>query len=1349
MDSNHVVDPSSNLLDIKEFQSTEAQKGLFFRCQLDPNNPAYNISCSYQLQGVIDLGALEKSIGSIVDRHDSLRTRFKLQSTGLIQVVAPTATTDPALQSAQCANSVNHLEVKELPSWASQRDIDQLLNDEINNPFDLDGGVLFRCVLLSDSKRKEHLFIFVVHHLIFDHSSKSIFNYELSEIYNHFAHGRSLQLQALEHQFSDYVNLKDQKMQSAVIDKQHRYWQKKLDGLEPPAVPLDRPRNAPPSSNGVRIERDLPKSLVDSIKGIASEHHSTLFIATLAVAKVLVSRWTGEDDISIGTHYADRRYPGGDSMMGFLLNTLVLRSDLSQSQTFSELLNAVQKTCFQAYRYSDIPFERLVETLLIDRNYERNPFFDVRFTHLKDHEHQLDLEQLDVNNVDLEECRARYDLTLTLLEKNNGYRIQIEYRSALFDRSKMEWLLGKYIELLELISSNPHIPLKEISLVDDGIKRTLLDTFNRTDTPFPKEKAIHQLISEQVDKTPKAVAIRYLQQQKTYEELEADTNLVARYLHSMGVSYGSVVAVSIDRSIDMVIALLGVLKAGATYLPIDHNYPADRIQHMIDDSGCEYVVTESKIVDSLPKNNARIIQLDADWEKISTGSSRAQASAPAEQSNPPSLSPVDTDSPAYIIYTSGSTGKPKGVLVTHKNVVNFLSSMRKVPGLSSGDKLVAVTTLSFDIAVLEIWLPLICGATTIIAGSGIVSDGEQLKALVENEHANVMQATPISWRLLLGAGWQGGDSFKALCGGEAMPPDLAIELHDKVGELWNMYGPTETTVWSSCCKIDNPLEPIHIGAPIDNTTFYILNKDNQLITPGAAGELFIGGDGVTAGYHNRQELTTEKFIPNPFKPHDRLYATGDAARFSAAGNVEFIARIDNQVKIRGLRIELGEIESQLNAHRDVIQSVVVVREDTPGDQRIVAYYESHEGAPASTSSLRDTLKQGLPHYMIPQQWVHLDRLPLTPNGKLDRKSLPAVTPDAESKSLNESGSVSSLPATALEKKMAGIWSDVLNVESVPVDATFFDLGGHSLLAMQVIARSRQDLSIDINPMAMVSGTLRELVHEYDSDAIKEPNERQKGSQLETFFFNNNELYGRLDKPNPSQSSRGAVLLCNPLYIESNNIHWGYRRLAASLCAAGFYVLRFDYFGTGNSLGEDDEGNVEKWSEDITAAARELLSRSGHSSLSVVGFRYGATLGSLLERIPLDTFVLWEPVTDSVSHVTDLENKYHASVAEINEFAADQRVAEANELSGYRFSEKARQSIVDTELQIDKLINQCQNVVLVTSENLEKYQSIKREIKNIFVDDHIPSIESMLEPSIWLPGKSLSEIVKVLESHCHA
>lgn len=1372
MHFDKVVDASSSALDAKVFQSSEAQQGLFFRCQIDPNNPAYNISCSYKLQGLVDVAALEKSLCTISNRHETLRTRFRLESTGLIQLIVPPSIILQDSKAPSDSTSTNYLEKKVLPDLLPVSDLERLLNDEINKPFELNNSALYRNVLFSNSNGTQHVFVFIVHHLIFDHSSKSIFNYELSELYKHFAHTHPLQLEPLEHQFSDYVHLKNQKNQGTAIEKQQKYWLKKLAGLEPPSIPLDRARSAPPNSQGIRIEQELSDELVDSLKKISGEHHSTLFITTLAIAKVLISRWTGENDISLGTHYADRRFSGGDSMIGYLLNTLVLRSNLSECHTFSDLLHSVQKTCFQAYRYSDIPFEKLVESLIVDRNYKRNPFFDIRFTHLKDHEHNLELEELKVQNIDLEESRARYDLTLTLLERNNKYHIQIEYRPALFNRHKIEWLLEKYVELLETISSNPQILLKDLTLVDANIKDTLFNEFNRAPTPYPKEKAIHQLISEQALKTPRAVALRHLQNQKTFEELEADTNKLGHYLQSIGVAPGTVVAVSIDRSINMVIALLSVLKTGASYLPIDHHYPSDRIRHMLDDSNCEYIITESGIACLLPKTDAYLLQIDVDWKKITKGPNTSSTSN--DTSNLTTISQIDTNSTAYIIYTSGSTGKPKGVLVTHKNVVNFLYSMRKLPGLSSGDNLLAVTTLSFDIAVLEIWLPLICGATTIIAASTVVADGKQLKLLLESTQANVMQATPISWRLLLEAGWSGGEHFKALCGGEAMPPDLALELHDKVGELWNMYGPTETTVWSSCCKITNPLEPIHIGTPIDNTAFHILNSNHQLVPPGAVGELFIGGDGVSAGYHKRPEMNHEKFITSPFNPTDRLYATGDAARFSPTGKIEFIARMDNQIKIRGLRIELEEIEAQINALPAIIQSIVVVREETPGDQRIVAYYESKENQ--SASNLSYSLKQTLPRYMIPQQWVHLDRLPLTPNGKLNRNALPAVS--SGNNRLIDSRTATALPATKLEKDMARIWTDILHIDTVPLDATFFDLGGHSLLAMQVIARARQELDIEINPMSMASNSLHELVREFDPEdgAIDKSISTQSNNQLTTFFFNNNQLYARLDKPDQNQAIQGAVLLCNPLYIESNNIHWGYRRLATLLSAAGFYVLRFDYYGTGNSLGDDEEGNVTRWSKDVSAAASELLLQSGQSSLSIVGFRYGATLGSLLNEQALNTFVLWDPIVDSLDHVKSLERKYYTSVFEINEYATHKRVAKENELSGYIFPDKARRSIIDAELQLDKLMQKCKTVALVTNEKKEKYRSLlnrsnsiktlnsdnsvqlpasdtpignaelaDKQVNIAIIDDDLPSIESMIEPSIWLPGKSLNKIVELIAS----
>jgi len=755
-----------HLTEMRGCKATQAQQGLYFLCRMNPEYPAYNVSCNFRLHGKLNTDALQKSLDAIVARHASLRSSFQLEADGLYLT-----TNEPYAGHA----SLRH---RELPANLSTESLDRLVNHDINQPFDLSSDVLFRCSLYSSKADREHILVIAIHHLVFDHQSKSLLFLELNQFYNHFAQGHDLALPAFTCQYSNYAISKEAQLQGNVYEKQIRYWTRKLHGLSPAPLPIDKPRSTFPDSTGTRVEKTIPPQLITAIHQLASDQQTTLYMAMLAIGKILISRWTGTTDIAVGTHFEDRSYPDAKHMLGFLLNTLVLRTELSDDPPFLDTLKAVQKTCFNAFRFNSIPFEKLVETLVENRQYERNPFFDIRFTYLKAHENQLDLAGLQVEELDLLQCRARYDLTITILEKDDGHRLQIEYRNTLFNPATIEWLLDTYMDLLQQIVDNPNIRLSEVALLNEKQRKRLLQDFNNTQATFPSQSTINELVSQQVEKSADAIALRCDGLELSYRQLDEKANRLSRHLQSLGVKKGSLVAVSLERSLNTVVATLAVLKAGGAYLPIDHNYPSERIMHMFNDSRTTYLVSESQVVKHFPD---LANQLDNPVTQVLLDQHATDINACDSDALPVQSAPQDT---AYVIYTSGSTGLPKGVVIQHKNVVNFLSSMRKTPGLDSSDRLVAVTTLSFDIAVLEIWLPLICGATAIIASRDVAQDGQRLRDLLEREQATVMQATPVTWRLLIDAGWQGNPSFKALCGGEAMPADLAGMLYERTGELW-------------------------------------------------------------------------------------------------------------------------------------------------------------------------------------------------------------------------------------------------------------------------------------------------------------------------------------------------------------------------------------------------------------------------------------------------------------------------------------------------------------------------------------------------------------------------------------
>lgn len=1309
---------------------------------LDKDNTTYNVSINLRLRGHLDIEALEKSIIMLVERHESLRTCFRLDDDQLVQIIHSQQNTPLNPKSNSQTN--DYLHCYPLAGQLSDEEKQSLLNEEINRPFDLHQLPLFRCALFSspeNSENSEHLFTFTVHHNVFDHQSKSLFIEELAELYNHYAHDVSLEVRNDTPQFADYVNARREKQLTRNRDKQIKYWKKKLNNLESIDLPMDYPRPALMSGEGVRIEQEIPAEVVRAIRDLAAAQQTTFFMTTLAVCKALLSLWTGKNDIPVGTHIADRRHAGGDKTIGFLLNTLVLRTQLEPEGSLIDLLKSVQKTCFNAFRYADVPFESLVNELKTERNYQRNPFFDVRFSHLQETGNKTCFKALECEDVILHHCRARYDLTFTIRESDKRCFIQLEYRTTLFGDETAEWLLSRYLLLIRQLAEHPRTRLNQCNLIDGAIKTKLVHEYNATRRNFTPGDTLVSLVSKQVEKTPKSIALRCGGEEMSYQELDGRSGQLASYLQGKNIVQGDLVAISLARSLDIAVATLAVLKLGAAYLPIDQSYPDARIQHMVEDSGCRCIISHSWLADDLPPTDATRIWLDKEYSTI-----EQLALLPPNDL----LSPQDI---AYVIYTSGSTGRPKGVRIRHSNVTNFLNSMQVTPGITSNDRLLAVTTLSFDIAVLEIWLPLISGATSIIARTEEATDGERLRNLLESEDATLMQATPVTWRMLINADWNGSSDFKALCGGESMPQDLASDLHQRSGELWNMYGPTETTVWSSCYSITDPEAPILIGKPIANTTMYVLDAEKRLSYPGVVGELYIGGAGVAAGYHKRDDLNNEKFLQDPFRQNERIYSTGDAACMLANGNIKCLGRVDNQVKVRGHRIELGEIESRLNDHPSIRQSAVTTAEFGSDDSRIVAYLECHENTSVDNTELREWLRRDLPPFMIPQMFVTVDELPLTPNGKLDRQSL--VIPELAESTQEENLAP---PQTALEKSMTAIWADSLGVDTVPVNETFFNLGGHSLLAMQVISRVRKDLNIEIDPVAMAAGTVRELLFEHDkeSSTLKSAADVGPRSTVETFFFCENELYARLHKPVKEERSPGAVLLCNPLFSEANNILWGYQRLATILADKGYIVLRFDYYGCGNSLGDDTDGNTVRWQSDIAAAANKLLEKSGHSSLTVLGFRYGATLAAGLEGTAVDKLILWEPVPDSNQYIDFLEQQYQNTIQYLDKLHKTKVVSCESEITGFPFTPDMRHSIETLKLIQGPLIRKCKKLYLVSNEKHTQFNELTNQLGELtnalvthVVDDKITPIEKHDDAGTWLPGRNLNQLVDCIREEQHA
>jgi len=752
---------------------------------------------------------------------------------------------------------------------------------------------------------------------------------------------------------------------------------------------------------------------------------------------------------------------------------------MSENPTFQELLGRVREVTLGAYAHQDLPFEQLVEALQPERNLSHQPLFQVMFVLQNAPMSALELPSLTLSSLEMESSTAKFDLTLSMEDTEQGLVGSLEYNTDLFDAGTISRMLKHFQTLLEGIVANPEQRLSDLSLLTQQERQQLLVEWNDTQADYPKDVCIHQLFEAQAEQTPEAVAVVFEDEQLTYGELNRRANQVAHHLRSLDVCPDSLVGICIERSLEMVVGLLGILKAGGAYVPLDPAYPSERLAFMLEDSQAPVLLTQQGVVALLPKSGTHVVYLDADWEAIARSS----------QDNP--ASNVTGNNLAYAIYTSGSTGKPKGVQILHGAVVNFLTSMRRCPGLTDQDTLLSVTTLSFDIAALEIFLPLSVGARLVMVSRSVATDGTQLLERLNYCGATVMQATPATWRLLLAAGWSGSHQMKILCGGEALSRELANQLLEKGASLWNLYGPTEATIWSTIYQVDNTDGAVSIGRPITNTQIYLLDEHLQPVPVGVPGELYIGGAGLARGYLNRPELTAQKFIANPLsqEPNARLYKTGDLARYQSDGNIEYLGRIDHQVKVRGFRIELGEIEAVLGQHLAVQETVVMVREDVPGNKRLVAYVVVNQTSAPTVSQLHQFLKQKLPEYMIPSAIVKLEALPLTPNGKVDRRAL--LAPDTARPELQ---SAFIAPRDTLELQLAHIWEDVLNVRPIGVTDNFFTLGGHSLLAVRLIALLQQQFGQNL-PLAtlFLAPTIEHL-----ASTLRQPTDERQWSPLVKF-----------------------------------------------------------------------------------------------------------------------------------------------------------------------------------------------------------------------------------------------------------
>ncbi|MEZ4646806.1 MAG: amino acid adenylation domain-containing protein [Chloroflexota bacterium] len=1012
-----------------------AQQRLLFIDQYEPGLPIYNIPAAVRISGPLHVEALADSLTEIVQRHEALRTNFKMDGGAARQVIAPAT-----------AVSLPLTDLTHLSPDAREAEMERFVAESLRQPFDLGRDVKLRAQLFCLDET-EHVLALTMHHIASDGWSIGVFLRELVALYPAFAAGEPSPLPDLPVQYIDYAQWQRAWVEDDGLAQQLAYWGEQLRP-EPPVLelPTDRPRPAHQTYNGDRYLVQMSPELTTSLKKLGRDEGVTLFMTLLASFQALLYRYTGQTDITVGSPIAGRNRAEIRDLIGFFVNTLVLRANMTDDPTFRELLQQVRETALAAYANQDVPFEKLVEEVQPTRSLSHSPLFQVMLVLQNAPMPAAELPDLTLTPLDVNTGTAKFDLFLSLTDSEAGLNGWVEYNTDLFDVETVALLWGHYVTLLTAVTQDPARHLTDLPLLTEAERTQLLVSWNNTQVDLPP-LALPQLIEAQVAGSPEAIAAEFQGKTITYAQLNGRANQLAHYLRSLGVATEQFVGVYMERSLDMLVGLLGILKAGGAYVPLDPAYPAARIAFILEDTAAPVLLTTSDLVETLPQHQAQVVCLDVDWTAVSA----------FPDTNPtPAATAANL---AYVLHTSGSTGKPKGVQIMHGNVVNFLCSMRDEPGLTAQDALLAVTTLSFDISVLELFLPLSVGARIILVSRETATDAVKLADALETSGATVMQATPATWQLLLHGGWDGKPDLKILCGGEAMSRDLADQLLPRCRELWNMYGPTETTVWSAVYRVEPGEGAISIGHPISNTQIYLLDENRRLLPAGVPGELHIGGDGVARGYLNRPDLTAERFFDDLYrnKPGARLYKTGDRARYLPDGNIEFLGRIDHQVKIRGFRVELGEIESALTAHAALREAVVVAREDTPGDKRLVAYLILDEGAAAPLSGdLRAFLRDRLPAYMIPTAFVFMDVYPMTPNKKVDRKALPAPE---QTRAALETQFVA--PRNGVEEVVASMMAEVLRLEQVGALDSFFELGGHSLLATQLRSRVYESFQIDI------------------------------------------------------------------------------------------------------------------------------------------------------------------------------------------------------------------------------------------------------------------------------------------------
>jgi len=1038
------INPPAAEADVLAFPASFAQQRLWFLDQLDPGSPQYNLAIAVQISGRLHIAALEQSLNHLVQRHEVLRTTFQMVAGQLLQIVAPTATVPLSV-----------VDLQPLPLAEQQTQVQHHATAAAQVRFDLAQAPLLQVTLLQLAET-EHVLLLTLHHIISDAWSIGVLLKELATLYKA---GDPRTLPLLPIQYADYAVWQQQWLQGEVMQTQLKYWTQHLANLPKLQLPTDRARSPISTAKGARQKRTLSLTLTAALKQFSRDTGTTLFMVLLAAFNTLLYRYTGQDDIAVGSPIANRTRPETQNLIGFFVNTLVLRTDLSGNQTFRELVDRTREMTLAAYEHQDLPFEKLVEVLQPERDLSQNPLFQVMLTLQNTPKPELRLSDLTLTPLDAEKGTAQFDLSLDFVETDSTLTAILEYSSDLFEADTIARLLGHLETLLQTAIAHPDQPVAALPLLTKPERHRLLYDWNATESTYP-QVCIHMLFEAQVERTPDAIALVVGEQRLTYRQLNQRANQLAHFLQQQGVQPETLVGICLDRSVDLLVSLLAVLKAGGAYVPLDPAYPSERLAFMLADSAAEVLLTQGALegwTANLPATELKIVRLDYDREAI----------AQCHTENPTSA--VQPSHLSYVIYTSGSTGRAKGVEIQHGSLVNAYFAWETAYALRSLRCHLQMASVSFDVFTGD-WVRSLCsGARLVLCPRELLLDPENLYALMQREQVDSAEFVPVVLRSVLDyleTSQQRLDFMRLLvCGSDRWYISEYERIRRRCSadtRLINSFGLTEATIDSSyfeAADVNLPSDAlVPVGRPFANTTLYILDAQLQPVPCGITGELYVGGDGLARGYRHRPDLTADRFIPHPFslKSGDRLYKTGDLARYLPNGQIELLGRIDHQVKVRGVRIELEEIEAALSQHPALHTAVVTVQDDRTRQPQLVAYGIPAQHPTPAYPELRQFLRSRLPEAMIPSVFVWLDAFPTTPNGKINRQALP--TPDL---SYQENTPIDAPSQTPTEIRVAQVWGEVLGLASMSIHANFFDLGGHSLRATQVISRIRQTFDLDL------------------------------------------------------------------------------------------------------------------------------------------------------------------------------------------------------------------------------------------------------------------------------------------------